>query len=132
MRFKTLSLVAVATSALISTNLLAQGSGGSGPGLSGSTGFQVGGITVTNNSSSTAMAFTVPAGGGQVSATNATGGVTTIRVGDSGSAISQLGATYGGPGIYVLTDPEGNVVTIVVGEDGKITAIDSGDTSSQY
>jgi hypothetical protein len=131
MRFKTLSLVAVATSALISTNLLAQGSG-SGPGVSGSSGFQVGGITVSNNTSSTAMAFTVPADGGQVSATNTTGGVTTIRVGDSGSAISQLGGTYGGPGIYVLTDAAGNVVTIVVGEGGEITAIDSGDTSSQY
>lgn len=131
MRFKTLSLAAVAASALISANLFAQGSG-PGNGISGSTGFQIGGITVTNNSSSTAMAFTVPTSGGQVSATSPAGGTTTIRVGDSGSAITQLGGTYGGPGIYVLTDAAGTVVTIVVGEDGKITAIDAGDTSGQY
>ena len=120
MRMKTLSVVALTIATLASTNLFAQGSGQGGG--SGSSGFQVGGNTVTATTSSNALSFVVPVGvSGSITVTSAAGGTITISVGSPGaSAITQLGGSFGGPGVYVLTDSAGNTITVVVGEDGNI------------
>ena len=130
MRMKTLSVVALTIATLASTNLFAQGSGQGGG--SGSSGFQVGGNTVTATTSSNALSFVVPVGvSGSITVTSAAGGTITISVGSPGaSAITQLGGSFGGPGVYVLTDSAGNTITVVVGEDGNIASISEGDTSN--
>ncbi|ROH87895.1 hypothetical protein ED208_14405 [Stagnimonas aquatica] len=129
MRIKTLSLVALTVTTLASTNLFAQSSGQGG---SGSSGFQVGGNTVTATTSSNALSFVVPVGAvGSITVSSASGGTITISVGSPGSsAITQLGGTFGGPGTYVLTDSAGNTITVVVGEDGNVASISEGDTSN--
>lgn len=132
MRIKILSLTLFAA-VIGSTNLWAQGSGqggGSGNGVSGSAGFQIGGNTVTANTVANALSFVIPSGGGAVVVITSSGPV-TITVGSAGSSsIAQVGGSFDGPGAYVLTDPSGNTVTIVVGEDGSITSVSEGDTTS--
>jgi hypothetical protein len=117
----------IALAALASTNLWAQGSGA---GISGSPGFQVGGNTVVATTSSNALSFVVPMGGGSVTTNTASGSV-TVSTGTSGtSAITQLGGSFKGPGVYVLTDAAGNEVTIVVGDNELVSSISEGDTSA--
>ncbi|MDP3858082.1 MAG: hypothetical protein Q8Q73_10040 [Stagnimonas sp.] len=91
----------------------------SNDGSSGSAGFQIGGLTTTNNLSSSSMASLTGIGG-------------ILSVGASGAAaISALGGDYAGPGIYVISDASGNTITVVIGGDGLIKSVEDGDTTKR-
>lgn len=117
MRIKILSFVAAS---LLATGAWAAASSNSG--VSGSAGFQVGALTVTSNTSSTALSFTVPL---------SAGGSVTIAIGSPAASLSQIGITLGagnGYGYYVITDGK-STITVYVDENGEVASIENGDTA---
>ncbi|TAJ51059.1 MAG: hypothetical protein EPN60_14860 [Nevskiaceae bacterium] len=120
MRIKIFSFIAAS---LLATGVWAQSSSSGNGSGSGSTGFTVGSIAVTSNTSATALSFTVPV---------QSGGSVTIGISSPASSLSQIGVTLGtennGAGYYVITDGT-TTITILVDETGEISSIGEGDTA---